>query len=331
MSEFWSRAPALSYATALAAVALLGYLIGRRRMLAAAENGAIARREIERAQAVAQQLEKIAAVVGGELSKHHTSVARFKQRVTELGDQERDGAWKKLCDEAEEMLRPTLQLANEFARAYDEIRYQTSHLMAFADVRTDALTGVRNRRALDECLAGLLALRHRYNQPFAVVILDVDHFKKINDELGHLNGDHVLRAVATLLDQAVRETDTVARFGGEEFVIVLPHTDLEGGAVFAERLRQTVATQNLGGVRVTVSMGLATPLEGENAAGVLTRADEALYQAKRAGRDRVYRHTGTQIVPAVETVPSDAAPNNATPSETPPVDAASSATSLPAG
>lgn len=301
-----AQMPAFSYATALAIVALLGYAIGRRRMTIEAERGAVARKEFERAQAVAQQLERIAAAVGGELTRHHSSVARFKQRVAELGGQERDGAWKKLCDEAEEMLQPTLQLANEFARAYDEIRFQTSHLMAFADVRTDPLTGVRNRRALDECLASLLALRHRYNQPFTVVILDVDHFKKINDELGHLSGDHVLRAVATLLDQAVRETDTVARFGGEEFVVVLPQTDLAGAAIFAERLRQMVSAQTLEGVRVTVSMGLATPLEAETAAGVLTRADEALYQAKRAGRDRVYRHTGSVIEPIASAQPAAA-------------------------
>lgn len=304
--ELTAQLPTLSYTTALAVVALLGYVIGRRRVAVEAERGAVARKEIERAQAVAQQLERIAAAVGGELTRHHSSVARFKQRVAELGGQERDGAWKKLCDEAEEMLQPTLQLANEFARAYDEIRFQTSHLMAFADVRTDPLTGVRNRRALDECLASLLALRHRYNQPFTVVILDVDHFKKINDELGHLSGDQVLKAVATLLDQAVRETDTVARFGGEEFVVVLPQTDLPGAAIFAERLRQMVAAQTLEGASVTVSMGLATPLEGETAAGVLTRADEALYQAKRAGRDRVYCHTGSVIEPVASAQPAAA-------------------------
>lgn len=295
--------PSVSYASALAVVALLGYLVGRRRTRTEAEDVRVARREIERAQAVALQLEKIATAVGTELSRHHSSVARFKDRVAQLGQEERDGAWKKLCDEAEEVLQPTLQLANEFARAYDEIRYQTSHLMAFAEIRTDALTGVRNRRALDECLSGLMALKNRYREPFSLAMIDVDHFKKINDELGHLNGDHVLRAVAALLDQAVRETDTVARYGGEEFVVVLPHTDLDGATIFCERMRQRVAQQSLGGVTVTISVGLASSLEGEDAAGLLSRADAALYLAKRSGRNRVYCHTGGQIEPAADVEP----------------------------
>ena len=98
--------------------------------------------------------------------------------------------------------------------------------MTFTEVRTDPLTGVSNRRALDETLESMFAMMHRYEHPFSVVLLDIDNFKQINDEQGHLYGDRMLKAVSRLLDDNVRDTDMVARYGGEEFVIVMPQTTL---------------------------------------------------------------------------------------------------------
>jgi diguanylate cyclase len=279
---------------ALAAVAAIGYFVGRKnRQKERSANEAQARRELKRAQAVAKELEQIAEAVRRSLATHHSSVLKFKDRMASLGSVEQEGAWQELCNEAEEMLKPTLKLAAQLAAAYDEIRQQSNNLMTFTEVRTDPLTGVSNRRALDEMLDSLFALLHRYEQPFSIVIVDIDHFKAINDEQGHLYGDRMLKSVARLLADTVRETDMVARYGGEEFVIVMPQTPLQGGAIFGERLRQRLAA----GLPLTISGGVAGCLEGDNAQSLLARADAALYSAKAAGRNRLFCHTGENIEP----------------------------------
>ena len=225
---------------ALAAVALLGYLVGKRNQVALQNQEIQSRREMKRAQIVWRELEAIAETLRRNLASHHSSIARFKDRVFELSNQQHDSAWRDLCKEAEDMLKPTLRLATQIAHAYDEIRQQTNHLMTFTEVRTDPLTGVSNRRALDETLDTRLAMMNRYDLPFSVVILDIDNFKAINDERGHLFGDRTLKAAAQLLDDNVRDTDIVTRYGGEEFVIVMPQTSCDGACVFANRLRKTV-------------------------------------------------------------------------------------------
>ncbi len=276
---------------ALALVATIGYLVGRRRQVAIDTPELQSRRELKRAQAVAKELEKIAESVRQHLSTHHSSIVQFKERVFSLGGDRQEGAWQELCSQAEGMIGPTLKLATQLASAYDEIRQQTGYLMSFTEVRTDPLTGVSNRRALDETLASLLAMMHRYEAPFAIVILDIDHFKKLNDEQGHLYGDTILTSVAKLLDDSVRDTDVVTRYGGEEFVIVMPQTSLEGACVFAHRLLERVETS----LPLTISGGVAAAVEGDNEQSLLARADSALYGAKAAGRNRVFFHTGLQI------------------------------------
>jgi diguanylate cyclase len=281
---------------ALAIVAALGYLVGlRRRMMG---DGAVARsqRELRRAQAVARELEKIAWTIRRSLAGHHRSLSKFKQRVGNLGGQQKDEAWKNLYREAGEMLTPTLRLATQLATAYDRVRAQTNHLMAFTEVRTDALTGVANRRGLDESLAAQVALMNRYEAGFSVAMFDIDHFKDVNDEQGHLRGDHILQQVARLLNESAREPDVVGRYGGEEFVAVMPQTGLEGACIFAERFRAKLEEE----MHLTVSAGVTAGLDGDTADSVLSRADAALYQAKAAGRNRVLRHTGQQIEPIYE-------------------------------
>jgi diguanylate cyclase len=285
----------------LAIVTVIGYLIGRRRRNGAEEADNQARRELKRAQAVAKELEKIADLVRRHLATHHASVLRFKNRMESLGETQNESAWQELCKESESMLKPTLKLAAQLANAYDEIRQQSNHLMTFTEVRTDPLTGVSNRRALDETLISMFAMMHRYELPFSIVIVDIDHFKKINDEQGHLYGDSILKSVAKLLADNVRDTDVVTRYGGEEFVIVMPQTTLSGACNFSGRLCQKVE-QNL---PLTISGGVSAAVDGDNPQTLLARADAALYSAKAAGRNCVYFHTGLEIRSSEENGPVD--------------------------
>jgi diguanylate cyclase (GGDEF)-like protein len=291
----------LPVTVALAVVAALGYLFGcRARAVAQASETEQARRELKRAKTVAKELEIISEQVRKNLAMHHGSINRFKERVTELSIQSKDVAWQELCKEAEDMLKPTLRLAAQLAKAYDEIRQQTNHLMTFTELRTDPLTRVSNRRALDECLENMFSLMHRYEQVFSIAIFDIDHFKKINDERGHLQGDQVLQRVARLIDDNIRDTDVVARFGGEEFVVVMPHTPLDGACIFSERLRGKIEAE----LNLTVSGGVAYALEADSVATLVSRADTALYAAKAAGRNRVFQHDGNEVDP----VPFESAP-----------------------
>lgn len=278
---------------ALAVIAVLGYLVGRKSRRTALAEADKARRELRRAKVVAKELEQIAESVRKNLASHHMSVAKFKDRVCELSGHDKEAAWQELCREAEQILKPTLRLAEQIASAYDEIRQQTNHLMSFTEVRMDPLTRVSNRRGLDDTLRSMLALMERYDQPFSLAIFDIDHFKQVNDSKGHVYGDRTLQAVARILDETVRDTDLVARYGGEEFVVVMPHTTLDAACVFADRVRQAVEAA----LGITISGGVTTALDGDNAQSLLSRADAALYSGKAAGRNRVYCHTGADIEP----------------------------------
>jgi len=156
----------------------------------------------------------------------------------------------------------------------------------------DALTGLLNRRAIEYLLDREAQRLHRFGEPFTVLMVDIDHFKRINDRLGHAAGDAVLCAVSQALQAQAREVDRVARFGGEEFCVLLPHTLHEGALLAAERLRHAISQINIPWadetITVTISTGLATANDSlEALASLLRRADDALYQAKAEGRNKV--------------------------------------------
>lgn len=161
----------------------------------------------------------------------------------------------------------------------------------------DGLTGVLNRRSLEEVLSRELKACTRYRASACLILVDVDHFKRVNDLSGHVGGDDVLKAVAAIMQQAVRDTDSVGRYGGEEFGIVLPHTDLHRAAVLAERLRERIERQEFdaGGahVRITVSLGIAQLPDRtiQTVPAWMAAADAALYEAKGSGRNGVVIHT----------------------------------------
>ena len=173
-----------------------------------------------------------------------------------------------------------LVLARPLLRAFRWTEEQAS------EARIDALTGLANRRALEEILAAEISRAQRFAHQLAVVVLDLDRFKEINDSFGHAAGDVMLRAVSQLLSSLARQGDTVARWGGEEFVVVLPETDLAGATRFAERLRRTIEAHAVGDMQTSASCGVATMLPDDGPADLVGAADRALYQAKANGRNR---------------------------------------------
>ena len=162
---------------------------------------------------------------------------------------------------------------------------------------TDPLTGVYNRRTFIELAGMALARAQRTKTPLSLVMLDLDHFKRVNDHHGHLVGDEVLKSFVRLVETCLRREDLLVRFGGEEFCVLLPEATLEGAMVLAERIRNLVADTTLAvdktAIKVTVSSGVDSIRGGEQSSveTLLERADQALYRAKTAGRNRVASYT----------------------------------------
>jgi two-component system cell cycle response regulator len=177
-------------------------------------------------------------------------------------------------------------------RFQDRLRqnYQRGLEMAL----TDSLTGVYNRRYMNTHLPSVMSQAAAAGKPLALFMIDIDHFKRVNDTYGHPAGDEVLRAVARRIADTVRQIDTVARMGGEEFVVLMPDAGADVAIKVAERLRQAVAEDSVpemrapgGKIAVTISIGVAVMRPGETGDALIQRADTALYRAKQTGRDRV--------------------------------------------
>jgi diguanylate cyclase (GGDEF)-like protein len=180
------------------------------------------------------------------------------------------------------LLHATL-MALVVARLIQQLQWRARH---------DGLTGLLNRRAMQETIDQQLTRSRRVGDTFAVVMLDIDHFKAINDHHGHATGDQALKHAASVLQTSVREVDRVGRFGGEEFIVLLPGVGLSQAATVAEVLRERLAAQRMeregGALSISASFGVAEwSGPGEEPSRLLMRADQALYQAKRAGRNRV--------------------------------------------
>jgi diguanylate cyclase (GGDEF)-like protein len=220
----------------------------------------------------------------------HLSEGRTDVVVPEVARRDEIGAiarslqvfkdYKEQAEQAREIQREAeLQLAEE----------GRLHMLAEHEAVVDPLTGLYNRRYLARCLDDVVARATRAGTPISFLMIDVDHFKEVNDTRGHFGGDDVLRKIARILDKSRRTGDIAVRYGGDEFLMLAPNTDAQAAAKFAERLRDAVATSDFKvEVDVTVSIGTATlhgPLEADHE--ILAIADQALYAAKRAGRNCV--------------------------------------------
>ena len=185
---------------------------------------------------------------------------------------------RELCErnaELERLLKLNELMAEELRRA---------HGKALGEALTDALTGVSNRRHIMQLGNAMLSDRRRQSQPVSVAILDLDHFKAINDTHGHPTGDAVLRAFCMHVSAQIRTSHMLGRLGGEEFLLLMPGTSITEAAAIVDRVRGTLQAHD--GIDYRFSAGLAQAAVGEQLAALIERADHALYEAKRTGRDR---------------------------------------------
>jgi diguanylate cyclase (GGDEF)-like protein len=188
-------------------------------------------------------------------------------------------------DFAAEQVETAAGLAAQVVVALENARL---HRIVERQAMVDSLTGLANRRSLEETLRSELARASRFGDSVCLVMADLDEFKRVNDAHGHATGDEVLKAFASTLRKSVRESDVAGRWGGEEFALVLTGTDSAGGARLAERARAALEEHDLDVVgRVTASFGVASYPECQEAGELLAAADSALYAAKRAGRNQV--------------------------------------------
>jgi diguanylate cyclase (GGDEF)-like protein len=218
-----------------------------------------------------------------------------------------DAAAQRSQELAERLQRSNAELEARVAARTEELQRALSSQetlvaeLAELSVR-DPLTGLHNRRHADDEIPRLVASADRHGQPLALAMADLDHFKVVNDAHSYSVGDEVLRAFARILSQNARATDLVVRYGGEEFLLVMPQTTLEHALAVCERLRGAVSEHDWGGIvpglRITISVGVASTVQSAGLVTLVSAADAALHQAKRGGRDRVIASPGsTTTVP----------------------------------
>lgn len=288
--NWWLLAPGILL---LGLTAWGGYRLGRYRLdrhrRRRARQSAVRRRtELARALSLVNDLEAAAERLDKAATTHARAAGKFARRLARY-ERQPSVSRTELYDRCDEMRKPTDRLLAEISNAYAELQQQMSHLSTFAELRTDPLTGAANRLALDEKVAALLEKQTRATAPLSLAAVDVDFFKQINESRCLLKGDRVLADLARMLGAAVRQCDVVARYAGEEFVIVMPHTELWQAADVAEQIRAAVQTK----MSITVSIGVAASAHGDTPSTLLNRADAALVRAKSAGRNCVYLHEGT--------------------------------------
>ena len=222
---------------------------------------------------------------------------RFEQ-ITLLDDIKR--IKNELVQEVEKMRAMVRQKETQDQKTLDALSNQVNALKRELDkarhsANTDGLTGVFNRKALDDYLLGLIDRNRVTRQPFSLLMMDLDHFKQLNDTYGHTVGDRMLLAFAEKCRSSVRSDDFLARYGGEEFTLILPGASLRNAVKKAKTICKTIANSRYAAddspkadvVSVTVSIGVSTYRQGDTVQGIIERADQCLYKAKEKGRNRV--------------------------------------------
>ena len=272
----------------------VGFFLGRGRA-----KGQVEEPEQQRQAVLKVLLEVLNSTerISSNMECHNTEIQETADHVGNLQvGGEMDSVREALLGQIEGLLTSNTRLQEDLVCSRYRMEEQAQQIdEARREARTDSLTTVANRKAVDEKLYLLLDDWRREGQPFVLILIDMDQFKWVNDSHGHQAGDRVLKKVGTWLSQWVREGDFVGRFGGDEFAVLLPHTELDVGVELAETIRCRTADRTsrvaLRGeqVSVSLSMGVAAPCKDDSAESLLHRADKALYKSKRMGRNQVQR------------------------------------------
>ncbi|MFH1920393.1 MAG: GGDEF domain-containing protein, partial [Planctomycetota bacterium] len=274
---------------------VVGYFVGRSRSGEPQEDDKLAQVERQATLKVLVELLKSAEQISSDVECHNTEIQEAADHVGNMQvTGEMESVKRALLGHVTELMTANKRLQNDLTYSsyrMEEQALEIDHVRR--EARTDPLTGVSNRKAFDEKLQLLDACWRREGQPYTLILVDLDQFKRINDSHGHQAGDRVLEKVGTWLKGWVREGDFVGRLGGDEFAVLLPYTELEVAVELAEtiRMRTADATSRIAvrgeQVSVSLSLGVATSREGDTVETVLHRADQALYKSKRRGRNQV--------------------------------------------
>jgi diguanylate cyclase len=247
------------------------------------------------------RLQMIAGDISNETSQHAEEVDAVNKRLVSAPKGDVDSLHQALLQGMTQIISANDRLQNHLNDVETKLEEQSRQIdLQLAEARLDGLTGTNNRKSFDEELTRRMAEWRRRQTPISLLMIDVDHFKKINDRHGHPAGDTVLREIARVLQATMREMDFVARYGGEEFAVILPSTVLRDARRAAERALEAVAGHRFnvddGELDVTVSVGLAEAMPGDDASTLVRRADEALYLSKAAGRNCGHFHSGADCI-----------------------------------
>lgn len=286
-----------------------GYLLARSRTPESRPETEMVERERQATLRVLVELLHSVEQMRGDVESHNSEIRQTAQHVDRIqASGEMEAVKDALLKQMAAVLTSNRRLQNDLVRTRYHMEQQAQEIdHVRREARTDPLTSVGNRKAFDEMLQMLLATWERQHEPFVLILMDLDHFKRINDSHGHQAGDHVLEMVGSWLRGWVREGDYVCRYGGDEFAILLPATQLAVGLDRAETIRRQTADQasrvTLRGEQVSLSfsVGVASPREGDTSETILHRADEALFRSKRLGRNQVRSErqdeTGAEAAP----------------------------------
>ena len=233
------------------------------------------------------------------LENHDGQMQSTHQQIEELVEPE---IWDLLQKDFLQLRNANTKMKKDLAAAEDKLKRQEEQVSQLKrKIRNDPLTGVMNRQAMEEDLTSEFSRSKRYKRVFGIVMADIDHFKSINDSYGHQVGDEALKAFAKILQKSVRDVDTIYRFGGEEFLVLLPESDETASLLVANRLKNMVESQVLTSKKdenlhlfLTASFGVSVYSPTDSTyQDIVKRADQALYRAKENGRNRVEINMGS--------------------------------------
>ncbi len=255
----------------------------------------LAQEKIKEFQTILVELSRVLIDSGGKLGDQGDALVAYARELGQTTSlQEVPTLARHIVSETRNMIKTGQNLKQQVASTASEVQTLKKELEGIRQkARTDMLTGLLNRRGFDEVLSKAMEASRKNESPLSIILADIDHFKKVNDTYGHLIGDNVLKMLSRLFNEHIKGKDTAARFGGEEFVLILPDTALKGAFSLSETIRKNLqemkwvargSGKDIG--TITISMGVAQYRVDDTMEALIQRADKALYAAKNTGRNK---------------------------------------------